>query len=417
MSSISCLNCKDSTLSQSEIVSLNCKHIFCWSCIASHVIKNLSNKIKCPLSTCNKNINDNIIRRALPETKVEEYEKLCLETFAKNEENCFKCLLPECTYIGFFNNKEVIFECASCKLFNCAMCNATHPFLSCKNYQEKIKSAKNNLADRNELKAMKEYEFANARKELNNLSKNKLFETHKLMESLNLVPNNEIFTCSLCTTKVSKGVGIQLRICYHMFCKDCLRKFVINSETVPITCPEKPCKAKLEDREINGILNDKEFKMYFEKSISQAQCKLSNVFHCKYPDCAYYGIIEDPKMKNFTCPLCKSINCVSCATVHKNKETCEQYLNKTKDMKTLNLIQKEIKKGDCMQCPDCSTIIKKDGGCNLLVCPSCKLELCWVLKMRRWGPGGRGDISGGCRCLVDQKPCDKLCLYGCTLCD
>ena len=73
----------------------------------------------------------------------------------KIEKDCMKCILPECENIVFFGSRNLVFECTICKLFNCVTCKATHPLLNCKIYQEKTKIAVNNLAVRNELKAMK----------------------------------------------------------------------------------------------------------------------------------------------------------------------------------------------------------------------------------------------------------------------
>jgi len=68
---------------------------------------------------------------------------------------------------------------------------------------------------------------------------------------------------------------------------------------------------------------------------------MKDIFHCKKPDCTYYGILNDEKIKWFVCPICKSKNCVPCTTIHKDKETCEQYRLKKSpnDLKTLQLIE------------------------------------------------------------------------------
>ena len=92
--------------------------------------------------------------QALPDNKVEEYEKLCLESFVKIENDCMKCVLPECKNVVSFTSKKLAFECNICKLFNCVMCKATHPLIPCKIYQEKRRTASANPAIRNELKAM-----------------------------------------------------------------------------------------------------------------------------------------------------------------------------------------------------------------------------------------------------------------------
>lgn len=50
----------------------------------------------------------------------------------------------------------------------------------------------------------------------------------------------------------------------------------------------------------------------------------------------------------------------------------------------------------------------KREGCDNLTCSMCKTELCWATKMSRWGPGGRGDTSGGCHCMPTKR-CHPEC--------
>lgn len=108
--------------------------------------------------------------------------------------------------------------------------------------------------------------------------------------------------------------------------------------------------------------------------------------------------------------------------IHEN-DTCEQYQKKlaeatvtaitTENMDggTQALIDSLISRGEALQCPECSTVITKKWGCDWVKCSACKTEICWVTRGRRWGPGGRGDTSGGCRCGVDGKRCHPSCGY------
>ncbi|CAF1552666.1 unnamed protein product, partial [Adineta steineri] len=52
-------------------------------------------------------------------------------------------------------------------------------------------------------------------------------------------------------------------------------------------------------------------------------------------------------------------------------------------------------------------------GCDWIQCTQCKIEICWPTQGPRWGPKGRGDTSGGCRCRVDNG---KLCVPNCQNC-
>ena len=40
-----------------------------------------------------------------------------------------------------------------------------------------------------------------------------------------------------------------------------------------------------------------------------------------------------------------------------------------------------------MLCPGCKAFIEREDGCDWMLCTSCKTEICWATKGRRWGPG------------------------------
>lgn len=101
---------------------------------------------------------------------------------------------------------------------------------------------------------------------------------------------------------------------------------------------------------------------------------------------------------------------------------------------TYQALQDIVKRGLGMQCPKCMVrysipffqfsiciaskncnifhwiqiLIMKRDGCDWLRCAMCKTEICWATKQSRWGPGGRGDTSGGCKCSSKNK-CSPQC--------
>lgn len=50
----------------------------------------------------------------------------------------------------------------------------------------------------------------------------------------------------------------------------------------------------------------------------------------------------------------------------------------------------------------------KRDGCDFIQCVMCKAGICWATRGPRYGPGGVGDLSGGCQCSA-QKKCHKDC--------
>ena len=46
-----------------------------------------------------------------------------------------------------------------------------------------------------------------------------------------------------------------------------------------------------------------------------------------------------------------------------------------------------LDQGNAMRCPGCGIVLQKKVGCDWMRCTMCKMELCWVTKGPRWGPG------------------------------
>lgn len=99
--------------------------------------------------------------------------------------------------------------------------------------------------------------------------------------------------------------------------------------------------------------------------------------------------------------------------------------------RTIGFLQEMVEKGEAMNCPTCQVrtfkfkrfyvttlslakfqvIVMKKWGCDWLKCSICKTEICWITRGFRWGPGGKGDTSAGCKCGVNGKKCHEKCNY------
>ncbi|PSN51276.1 hypothetical protein C0J52_05312 [Blattella germanica] len=102
----------------------------------------------------------------------------------------------------------------------------------------------------------------------------------------------QAFECSVCFVQYNAGEGVVLRECLHTFCRTCLANTVQFNE-----------EAELVPAEL--------YEQHLAKSVTQAENKIGNAFHCKTPDCRGWCIFED-NVNEFRCPVCRKTNCLTC---------------------------------------------------------------------------------------------------------
>ncbi|CAH1779032.1 unnamed protein product [Owenia fusiformis] len=234
-----------------------------------------------------------------------------------------------------------------------------------------------------------------------------------------LITNTEDFECLICYNIVEEGEGVVLRECLHTFCRECLEGMIEVSEDAVITCPfqdnDYACNGVLQEREIKQLVPPGVYERHLQRSLATAEGQETHSFHCKTADCKGWCIYEDD-VNFFNCPVCGNQNCLTCKAIHKGIN-CRQYqediriraANDIAAQQTQKMLQDMITSGEAMYCPSCKIVVLKKDGCDWIKCSMCKTEICWVTKGPRWGPGGSGDISGGCRCRVAGQQCHPNC--------
>ncbi|KAL7043863.1 hypothetical protein ACKWTF_001691 [Chironomus riparius] len=240
------------------------------------------------------------------------------------------------------------------------------------------------------------------------------------LEISDTVPNVDKFECAICFLEIEPKAGACLRECLHVFCKLCLEHHIKYSDEAEIKCPyiddTFSCPCLLQEREIRGLVSKDEYEKHLSRSIRLAENSMANTYHCKTPNCKGWCIFEE-NLNTFKCPVCTIVNCITCGAIHDGLN-CKQYqdhLVRDTDNESINqtkkLLQELIEKDEAMNCPTCHIFLLKKWGCDWLKCTFCKTEICWVTKQTRWGPGGKGDISSGCKCGVNGKKCSPKCTY------
>ncbi|XP_029947087.1 ranBP-type and C3HC4-type zinc finger-containing protein 1 [Salarias fasciatus] len=233
-------------------------------------------------------------------------------------------------------------------------------------------------------------------------------------DDMDIITNTEEAECPVCFLPLTPGEGIVLRECLHTFCRDCLIGTIVNSQDAEVSCPDT-CDSKLQDREIKALLTEDELQRFMELRLSIAESRSEHSFHCQTPNCRGWCIYED-EVNEFHCEICEETNCILCRAIH-NDMNCKDYQddlriraeNDEAAQKTKQMLESMLQNGEAMKCPRCDVIVQKKDGCDWICCLMCKTEICWVTKQARWGPKGNGDISGGCRCRVNNLPCHPNC--------
>ncbi|KAL0107201.1 hypothetical protein PUN28_015610 [Cardiocondyla obscurior] len=242
------------------------------------------------------------------------------------------------------------------------------------------------------------------------------------LENWDVIPNSEPIECPICFVTYGPREGVILRDCLHMFCRPCIVNTIAYCEEAEVKCPYRDpdytCESTLQEREIKALVEPEVYQQHLAKSIAQAENNAGNkAFHCKTPDCPGWCIYDDD-VNNFLCPVCGANNCLTCQVVHTGKN-CRQYqqelqLSKETDQeskRTAAMLKEMVDRGEALACPTCAVVLMKKWGCDWLVCSMCKTEICWVTRGPRWGPGGKGDTSGGCKCGENGVKCHPRCNY------
>ncbi|XP_040103564.1 ranBP-type and C3HC4-type zinc finger-containing protein 1 isoform X2 [Oryx dammah] len=251
-----------------------------------------------------------------------------------------------------------------------------------------------------EQEALRQYEQRKQQQQEGNYRK------HVQLDQRSLVLNTEPAECPVCYSLLAPGEAVVLRECLHTFCRECLQGTIRNSQEAEVSCPfidnTYSCSGKLLEREIRALLSPEEYQRFLDLGISIAENRSAFSYHCKTPDCKGWCFFEDD-VNVFHCPVCFHVNCLLCKAIHEQMN-CKEY----QDDLALRA-QNDMAARQTTEMLRCQIVVQKKDGCDWIRCTVCRTEICWVTKGPRWGPGGPGDTSGGCRCRVNGIPCHPSC--------
>lgn len=201
------------------------------------------------------------------------------------------------------------------------------------------------------------------------------------------------FTCMVCCDDKRETFAME---CGHEYCIDCYRHYIqdhLNQGNI-ITC--MGCSLALRNEDIDLIMGTASSLKLMDSSIRSFVGKHNrNYKWCPYADCkCIVHLLDASNLEEYTRLHCSKF--VTCKSNHSFCFGCGFEMHAPADCNVANAWVKKAKKesenlnwvlAHTKECPKCSVNIEKNGGCNHMVCSSCKYEFCWICE-GEWAPHG-----------------------------
>jgi len=220
---------------------------------------------------------------------------------------------------------------------------------------------------------------------------NKIFKEAQVLSPYRYIkPGNSsksLRECGLCCLSLPLEMVFTGLECGDFYCTQCwieylTTKIMDEGASQMIECPG--CDIVVDDQTVMKLITDPIVKEKYQHLITNSFVQCNRLLRwCPSPGCTNVIKVEHVEARPVKCK-CSHEFCFNCSqNVH--------------DLVPCNLIKKWWKKCDddsetnnwmllkTKECPKCSAIIEKDGGCNHVICTnkSCKTEFCWAC-LREW---------------------------------
>ncbi|KAL3235045.1 hypothetical protein RNJ44_02833 [Nakaseomyces bracarensis] len=203
------------------------------------------------------------------------------------------------------------------------------------------------------------------------------------------------FSCPICCEE--KSTETFALECGHEYCIDCYKHYIrdkLHKGNV-ITCMS--CSLALRNDDIDKVMGTAFSAKLMDSSIkSFVQKHNRNYKWCPFADCKCIIYLKDLSLWPEYSRLHYS-PFVECNSKHRFCFNCSFEVHAPADCKVTNAWVKKARKesenlnwvlSHTKECPECSVNIEKSGGCNHMICSSCKHEFCWICE-GAWAPHGK----------------------------
>ncbi|CAN7019661.1 hypothetical protein BRARA_F00573 [Brassica rapa] len=201
--------------------------------------------------------------------------------------------------------------------------------------------------------------------------------------------NAEYETCPACYAHVTPRHKLEVRSgCFHRICftciRDCVSSQLARGDTV--LCPYPGCEKELVLEDCRGVVDDDALNLIIHRKKEKAIPVLDRVY-CPKPSCNFLMsdrdlLAVDPRQKKSverTCVECGLFFCKKCHVPWHYKKTCNEF-KKSQAYLTSDtaLFESLVKTQGWIKCPQCATVVQKNGGCQRISCRHCSHKFCYA---------------------------------------
>lgn len=184
--------------------------------------------------------------------------------------------------------------------------------------------------------------------------------------------------CQICLEAGNELLKIS---CGHGYCKECWEhyltlKIIDEGCGDGISCPAHKCHFLLDENMIISTLTNNSVRERYKFLLcnNYVLCNRLKRF-CPMPKCN--KVIQTEIARVTVECICGLIFCFQCGIDLHEPVMCETVVKWEKLIKADGLSNKWIS-DNTKECPNCKSPIQKNGGCNHMFCPKCKLDFCWA---------------------------------------
>ncbi|XP_050367887.1 E3 ubiquitin-protein ligase RSL1-like [Argentina anserina] len=196
------------------------------------------------------------------------------------------------------------------------------------------------------------------------------------------------FACEICLETKSAHESFSVKNCSHVYCTDCIVKYVdskLQGNIAIIECPAPDCEGSLDPEHCHLILKPEVFEKWGMRLCEELFIG-SQKRYCPFKDCSAM-LIDDGQevVRESECPNCKRLFCVQCKVPWHAKVTCAEFkrLKKDDDAEKGDIMMEKLAyKKHWRKCPWCGIYVERIGGCTSI---PCRCGTYFSFHCGRWG--------------------------------